>query len=274
MVQTSSSRPLRLFLGAVALAVAGLAAFWLSQAAMIFISPESEWVAPLAVQTSPEARVQALTLDTQFDAFHRSAPNVFEPVILGEDAPETTLNLVLKGHRAGPLASATIQTPDRKQANYYIGDDILPGVTLEAVQPGYAVIRRSTGLERLSNQRDLLFGEPLELSDAPSPPTPAGSTSPTQPSIVGGTSEFLRNLTLERIMDEGRVKGYRINVRPGSSLDQYGLRSGDIITHINGNDMTQGRPDVSELVSEMSRLNAVTLTLLRNERAVTVKVER
>jgi general secretion pathway protein C len=288
MPKADTSPVARFALGALILVGVGVSGFWLVKAGVIYSNPESEWVAPLPVQTAQINRVNTPPLDTRFDAFHRSATVEALPAAIGEDAPETTLNITLKGHRAGPNGSATIQTPDRQEKNYYIGDEIMSGVTLEAVNPGFAVIRRSTGLERLSNKREELFGRTEEeanngsasvVQTAGNRPDPLaarraqGSGSGQKPNISAiSAGDLLRSVSLDRVMEGQKVKGYRVTARSGTDLSDFGLRSGDIITHINGEDMTQGRPDLSALMTEMGQRNSASLILLRNDAPITVRI--
>ena len=289
MAQTTQSRPAKWALGALAVAGVGLSAFWVAKATTIWFNPESEWVAPLPVQSASISQRTLPAMDTRFDAFHRDAtPVEASPVSIGEDAPETTLNLTLKGHRAGPNGSATILTPDRKQAPYYIGDEIIPGVTLEAVNPGFAVIRRSTGLERLSNKREELFGGQPDTTNAAIVPAASTRTNVRDPlaqrraqgSGSGNTNplarisagDLLRNITLDRVMDGDKVKGYSVSARGGMDLSAFGLRPGDIVTHVNGDDLTQGRPDLAELMEDMSSRNDAQIIVLRNGTPVTVRI--
>jgi len=285
MTHAETPRTARYAFGALILVGAGISAMWLAKAGVIFTNPESEWVAPLPVQSTQIDRAKIAPLDTRFDAFHRTQPTEVMPATIGDDAPETTLNLILKGHRAGPNGSATIQTPDRTQAPYYIGDEIMPGVTLEAVYQGYVIIRRSTGLERLSNKREQLFGR-TEETEATVTETGGGNgqellatrraqgsgsgQTPNYAAVSGG--DLLQNIALDRVMEGQAVKGYRVSSRGGMSLSDFGLEPSDIITHINGEDMTQGRPDLSALMEEMSRRNSATLSVLRDGAPVTVRI--
>ena len=47
---------------------------------------------------------------------------------LVQNAPETTLNLVLTGMIAGPNGTAILRKSDEKQKSYKVGELIYPGV--------------------------------------------------------------------------------------------------------------------------------------------------
>ena len=122
MAQTALAPPAKWALGALAMAGVGISAFWLAKAALIWASPESEWVAPLPVTPAYTQQATAPRLDVNFDAFHRAPDVEVVDTNIGEDAPETTLNLVLVGQRSGPDGSAYIRTPDRRRALFQKSD--------------------------------------------------------------------------------------------------------------------------------------------------------
>ena len=290
MAQTVTAPPVRWALGALALAGVGISAFWLAKAATIFASPESEWVAPLPVTPAYAQQAIVPRLDVNFDAFHR-APEVEEVVdtTIGEDAPETTLNLVLVGRRSGPAGSAYIRTPDRRQDNYYVDDEIISGVTLEAVYPGHVIIRRATGLERLSMRDRAPFGAepaeatsqpPIQRTSAPSTPRPASDPlakirnqyTSENPLAKVAPGDILQQASLTTAVVDGERVGMRVGSRDGADLTHFGLESGDIVTTINGIDLAEGRIDIADLYTDLQEASAVTLVVLRDGAPVTVRI--
>ena len=98
-------------------------------------------------------RVIESSILREFDFFHREQKAIEITQVLS--APETNLNLKVFGMRAdlkGLSSSAIIQTPDMKQAIYYIGDEIIAGVILQRVDIDYIILDRNGVVERLSRQ--------------------------------------------------------------------------------------------------------------------------
>lgn len=278
-------------MGLVALAI-GVSGFWLAKALVIFSTPQSEWVAPLPVTVATAQTSTRIPLDINFDPFNREGEEVILDEVVGQDAPETTLNLRLIGQRAaGQDSSATIQTPDRKQALFRIDDEILPGVTLDSVQSDFVVIRRATGLERLSMRRDTLFGQDLEpqqtsgsavapripRQDAPrqvhrrasSPSALSGAAKNPLSSVVAG--DLIENVSLTPVREGANLLGYRVASR-GADLSTFGFADGDIITRVNGRDLTSGRLDRRALFQDLQQNPSAVFVVLRDGAPVTVRV--
>lgn len=71
-------------------------------------------------------------------------------------------------------------------------------------------------------------------------------------------------------LDPGKVVGvYIIGVQKGSSADKAGLREGDIIQSINGNQL-QSSSEFSERIARHRPNNTISLTYLRNGKTNTV----
>ena len=96
----------------------------IARAAVLLATPEAAWVAPLPATPASVAEVPRPALDVGFDAFHReAAPTDLPAQDLGEDAPETTLDLELKGLRANQESPAAIvKPPSGPDRTFSIGD--------------------------------------------------------------------------------------------------------------------------------------------------------
>ena len=138
------------------LVLAGLLIFLLFKIAFIFIKPGgNQVIAPTSANVDEPVSVSATdaAILSQFDPFHRE--RIGQPVIVTEIAPETTLDLKVYGMRAdlnGDSSSAIIETPDNKQATYFVGDEIISGVTLKSVDIDFVILDRNGTNERLSRQ--------------------------------------------------------------------------------------------------------------------------
>ena len=277
------SRGSRLLLGAVAVLCVGAAGAMIARAAVLFATPEAAWVAPLPATPASVAEVPRPTLDTSFDPFHRDAAPVDLPEMnLGEDAPETTLDLELKGLRANADdPSATIKPPSGPDRVFGIGDEIVSGVTLEAVSPNFAVISRSGQLERLSLKEASVLSRPEP--PAPSEATRVATTRPVSgrpqsvrkdPRPISATSagDLLQMVSTSIAMVDGRPGGIRVSGRNGADLSQFGLRNGDIITEINGQSLVGAPGGIQGLATTLQQNNSVSVTLLRDGETITTRV--
>jgi|GEM_PF-886381 len=265
------------------------------RAVLGFLAPQSLWTPVIqntqiaAAQTSAQSAAQ---FDFSTDPFHRDiAPN---EVSVGQDAPETSLSLKLYGRRAGATGSAIIETPDRVQGVFNIGDEIIDGVTLKAVNPEYVVLSRRGTLERLTFERD---GESLFGTNVPDAPVNnagsktsgrSGAASPQMTDQMSSRSEtslaqmspqdLISALSFTRVMERGKsgsVKGFEVTSTSDKiNLEAFGLRSGDIITSIGGQDLTKGRPEIGAIISQLSASNSVRLNVLRGETNLVLNVGR
>lgn len=238
------------------LALGLFVAFLLVRAVLGFVSPESLWgdaeevVLPAAIT----AQQSGQTFSLNFDPFHRVASGLPVPENTGEDAPETTLNLTLTGLRAGPDGSAFLKTPDNKQAVYHIDDEIITGVTLQSVAPGYIVLSLNGRLERLTFERE----NKITLAAAPKNTSVSVST-------------LMSSVKIERVADGGATKGFRIKARGGAvNLADYGLQDGDVLVRIGGEDLTNGRPNIRRIITNGQK--ATRVSILRNGAPLTLTI--
>jgi general secretion pathway protein C len=169
--------------------------------------------------------------------------------------PETRLNLKLLGvmsSKSDAVAMAIIADSSGNEEFYTIGAQIPGGAVLEEIHPDKVIIKRNNRLETL-----LL---PKEVAN--SGPAGSSSRSPTSRSLFPrsnvtrsvnlnqGTGALLRQyrdalindpqsvmnlVRAQPVREGGRLIGYRI--RPGKDrrlLRKFGLRSGDVVTGVNG----------------------------------------
>lgn len=244
-----------------------LACFFAAKAAMVWLNPSSEWKAPRMVEgasaTAPIGSEQP-AFDYAFDAFHRDAiPEEFiEVEDVGEDAPDTTLNLTLKGFISP--GRAIIEGVDRKQTSYGVGDEVTNGVTVGSIYPEneYVILIRAGAKERLSIKRQ----SEMDASTKPARTTPGQSKSVSP-------AEVLDSLTFRPVINSGRTIGYRIASAPGVDLNSLGFRSGDVLTKIGDQDLTQPGLDLKEAIMEAVISGNPTAQIMRRGRKMTIRVK-
>ena len=272
-------------IGAVLVAALGFVIF---KALITFTNPESVWQAPVIAPVSAENLVsggaQSFTFAT--DPFNREVVPTVEAIAeVGEDAPETTLNLKLTGRTTGPNGTAILQTPDNKENTYRLNDEIVPGVILQAVNTGFIVLDVDGQIQRLTFERGEdtgLIGKsdnPDTLQSSVTVKTPGRrasaqrKTTPQAKPMSSDVSKLFQNISLRRVMKDGQLTGYSVKPnRPGVDLEPFGFSKGDIVTKIGGTDITRGRPDFLALFEKASQSGGTEVTVLRNGQMRTIKL--
>ncbi|PHR93160.1 MAG: hypothetical protein COA69_04205 [Robiginitomaculum sp.] len=211
------------------------------------------------VNSAAQTRFDSKVLG-EFDVFNR-ARGAQGTVDVQENAPETNLNLKVFGMRAdlrGSSSSAIIQTPDMKQATYYLGDEIIPGVSLKRVDIDYVILDRNGTPERLSRQgrtEDELATSTVEISG-----------------LSFKANAMINNLRFYPKVEGRKIVGYRILARRGNTLETYGFKQNDVITAINGHDMTQARVNLSGLWKDFRIARYASIQLIRDGNPMTLEV--
>ena len=192
------------------------------------VDPLGDW--RIAAPVVP-GEAQRLALFRGFDPFFRlSSAGQGSAVV-------TSLQLKLYGVRVNEATgqgSAIIAGPDDVQNSYAIGDEIMPGVTLQAVGHDSVTISRGGSPEQIFLDQS---------AEAPVATPGAAGVPVTDTTLAAGDS-----LTPAQIQSEiqflPRLSGGRINgivVRPqgtGAAFRAAGFREGDIIVAVNGKPIT------------------------------------
>lgn len=63
-----------------------------------------------------------------------------------------------------------------------------------------------------------------------------------------------------------------LNVTPDSPADRAGIAPGEIITHVNGQPLGQGRPATKKLAKSIKQANTLSLTIQRNSESYTTAI--
>lgn len=197
------------------------------------------------------------------------------PAADGEAAPQeaeialSDLNITCRGSRRGSdpgSGNAYLQTPGQPQDRYFIGDEVLPGVTVADVFNDRVEISRNgltefipcgfrgagASLIRPAGEQNL---EPVAVELAPAlggaqpqergPAEPQGQTDAASaaPALVAREPLTEYDLTLlaralRPARDGERVSGYTITSAGAGALDKMGLEPGDLVVGVNGVDVT------------------------------------
>lgn len=237
--------------------------YGLFHAVTLWISPERAWVTTKLDTRATDTKTMRtenranIGFDLTQDPFYRNAPPQ-DVSALGADAPETRLNLKLLGRRASADGTAILLTPDRREAVYRVGEEIMSGVTLQSVTDGYIVISQNGQLERLAftqNERTALAERGALDSD--------GNT----------LDALLSAVSLRRVSEGGKLLGYALNASNDTVvLSDFGFQEGDVITAIGGQSLTTARPDMAGLAKALEGQRLVSIDIIRGGQTLTLRV--
>lgn len=277
MRSAEKQAPSKLIYAAVLCALLAWFGYGLMRAFVTWTTPSASWMSPIA--EGQDTRTEALSAsglgaaqspparyDFLSDPFHPQSSSSAPIAVIGADAPETSLNLKLMGRRAGEGGTAILITPDRREAVYQIGDEIIDDVFLESVTEDFIVLSQNGQIERLSLAGNDRTG--LTQAEAVAPQDTLGQG---QALITANIDTLLSSVTLTRVTEDGQAQGYRVTSNsPTVDLANFGLKDGDIVTHIGAEDLTQGRPEFAAIARELSQTSQFDIEILRADRPMTI----
>lgn len=230
-----------------------LIAHALAQLTWTVLTPDPSVVSPAATSRSPRAapppppnhgpRIAALHLFGE--------PPAEAPIQNAISAPETKLNLTLRGVFAtGDKDGVAIIARGAGQSELFtIGDSIPGGATLRDVLPDRVILERNKQLETLRMPEDsgtLIDFESGETDAGRGGVTPTAAMSA---SLSQFRAEAIRDprklgevVRIEPAQENGQLVGYRLTPKGDPRLfNDLGLQAGDIVTQVNGIDLTDQR---------------------------------
>lgn len=229
------------------------------------VDPLGNWriASPLA-----GGEAQRLALFRGFDPFFR---------LQGAGQPSavvTSLQLQLFGVRVNEATgqgSAIIAGPDNVQNSYAVGDEIMPGVTLQAVTYDGVTISRGGTPEQLFVDQSV--AAPVA---APDGAVTGSSTDTTLSSAPGGASvtptQIQAQIQFLPRLSGGRVTG--VVVRPQGSGEAFrvaGLREGDVIVAVNGRPVS-GVADLQSAAASLPGGGNLSLNVERGSEVVPIAI--
>jgi len=159
----------KLALEAVLAAALGVA---VARLAWIALTPQG----PFGTPQGPAAAAGPadLSILTRFDPFSRAAPAAQPNAAAG-------FGLRLFGVRSGSAgASAIIAGPDGRQQVFAVGEEVAPGVVLQAVAEDHVSLKSPAGLSTLTFPAPTPSG-PVAMPQPAPPPAPAVANPPAEP---------------------------------------------------------------------------------------------
>ncbi|GFD70062.1 type II secretion system protein GspC [Alteromonas sp. KUL106] len=221
--------------------------------------------------------------------FGNAAAKPAEPVAEVTDAPETRLNLTLTGVVASSEQEAGTAIIENRgsQAVYGLGEKIEgTNATLQKVYNDRVIIKNGVRNETLmldgidyeeANRRremqarnrpepveDEYEEDAVELSDEALEATVALRERP---------ASFTDFISISPKTEEGQLIGYQVS--PGKEPELFksaGLQAGDVITQINGLDLTDLQQS-QEALSELRNAQNIELTIIRDGSLTTLYLD-
>ncbi|TAP22344.1 type II secretion system protein GspC [Alteromonas sp. KUL17] len=223
----------------------------------------------------------------QMNLFGNAAAKPAEPVAEVTDAPETRLNLTLTGVVASSEQEAGTAIIENRgsQAVYGLGEKIEgTNATLQKVYNDRVIIKNGVRNETLmldgidydeANRRremqarnrpepEELEEDTVELSDEALEATAALRERP---------ANFTDFISISPKTEEGQLIGYQVS--PGKEPELFksaGLQAGDVITQINGLDLTDLQQS-QEALSELRNAQTIELTIIRDGSLTTLYLD-
>ena len=196
-------------------------------------------------------------------------------------APDTALSLTLLGilaNHGDNASSRALIASDTDEKPYAIGEEVTSGVLLKAIFPDRVVLSRAGRLEtlRLDKNKPVSADTGAVQAEAPAAPPAAGTQSLAQVRTEmlanpAKAQDFIRVQPAPAPNGGGQM-GYRIY--PGkdrSVFNDAGLHPGDVVTAINGTELTDPAKSL-QMLSELSQANQVSLQIQRGGQSQTVNV--
>ncbi len=227
-----------LFIGLLAILLATQVArlFW---TVVTPVGPLGNWRTPSANIVPQSARV---ALFSGFDPFFRN-----DAVAAGTDNV-TSLNVTLFGIRANESSgggSAIIAGEDGIQNSYAVGEEVAPGVILDAVAFDHVILSRGGVKESLYLDQSV----PAEtVSPAATTAMGAALAAPASNGAALNAETLQKSINFAPRNEGGRVTGLILQPRDdGTMLRIAGFQPGDILVAVNGRPVSSAADIASQL---------------------------
>jgi general secretion pathway protein C len=266
----------RLPLGCNLLLILLIAASLARMAWLLYPLPKSRFELP-----PPSATPSRASTASRVNVEQIAAANLFglrQAGVTGAplDAPETALNLTLKGilaYGSESSSRALIADGSGREKPYAVGDDLPGGAVLKTIHADRVILERSGRLETLRLERNKTGGatSPSSAHAATVPAPGAASADASEATTLAELrSELLkepgkasRYVRLQPVYADGKLQGYRLYPGANRGLFQSaGLRAGEMVTSVNGVQLDDAAKAL-QLLGDLREVSELTLTLER-----------
>lgn len=232
-----------------------------------------QWrAAPAATSFAPAAGPK---LETILDA---RLFGLYQPTVSPQDqqaAPDTRLNLTLVGIFAGTQgrqSRAVIVPQGGEEKPFAIGDDVVKGVSLQAIFPDRVILSRGGQLETLRLDRDQPNSGSGFVASSSVPEGISAQLTQIRQQILQNPNRAAEYLRVQPAMVNGQMTGYRIY--PGSNpaiFNGSGLHPGDLVTSVNGIQLNDTQKAL-QMLNDLSNASSVSLVVDRGGQQQTINV--
>lgn len=197
-----------------------------------------------------------------------------KPVDAPIEAPKTSLKLVLRGvfsHSDPDKAMAIIADASGKEKLYRIGGQVPGGATVHTIYPDRVILQRNGQFETLQLPRDELPNNAVVMRQAVMASRPSRERSVQAPDklkqmremIKTNPQEIWKQVRIEPVLAEGRIKGYRLFHKDAQLMRALGINRNDVITEVNGMSLDDPAA-LYELMGQIDTATDIRLTVERN----------
>lgn len=229
---------------------------------------------PIANSGAPELSTSAtqavdIARIVDSDLFGAVSSEPVEPVAVSVlEAPETTLNLLLKATVADTLENrrgAAIIASGQVEQTYTVSDVIegAGGAQLHAIYSDRVILNRAGQLETLTLPSEYASANVGAVYAAPSAPLP-GAVPTLRAAISDNATRINEVVRVAAHIEQGRMVGFRLN--PGDRPEQFaalGLQPGDVVTEINGTAMSDPSRGL-QVFESLGESGAANVTVIRD----------
>lgn len=215
--------------------------------------------------------------------FGEAAPEVANAQPDPVDAPDTTLNLVLKGIFASQLdgeSRALIASGRGDEQAYAVGDEISRGTDIYEIYADRVILDRGGRLETLRLEKD----KAASPAAAPTRSASRGSSGDVRrvetsqallnirETLLADPSKASQYLRVQPAYNAGKLHGYRIYPGRNRSLfNEAGLRPGDLVTELNGTRLDDPSQAL-QMLGTLSQATSLSVVILRGGQPQTLSL--
>lgn len=249
--------------------------------------PAPAWQPPPPAPNTPAQRSGATAVDVRAlvaaHLFGEPAAEVADAQPDPVDAPDTTLNLVLKGIFASKLdgeSRALIDSGRGDEKAYAVGDEISRGTDIYEIYADRVILDRGGRLETLRLEKDKAATTPVASTRSASRSS-SGDVRRVETSqallniretLLADPSKASQYLRVQPAYNAGKLRGYRIYPGRNRSLfNEAGLRPGDLVTEINGTRLDDPGQAL-QMLGTLSQATSLSVVILRGGQPQTLSL--
>lgn len=196
-------------------------------------------------------------------------------------APDTRLDLTLLGILAATAergSRALIASSNGDEKPYAVGDDVVRGVSLQAIFPDRVILSRAGQLETLRLDKDAPAAALPGVARAADGDAGSASTDTTvllsniRQELLNDPSKAAEYIRIQPSSNGGQLRGYRLY--PGRNRNAFaaaGLRPGDLVTQVNGIQLNDANTAL-QMLGQLSQANSLTVVVERGGESQTLSV--